>query len=215
MRAKATGVIWGIVLIVLGIFFLLENLNKVHFGDIFWGVVMGVGGILFLSWFVQAKAHWWALIPGVILLSLAGVSLLNYFAPHVSETWSGGIILGGIGLSFLLVYLSATMNWWALIPAGVMFTLAVVSTLDELSIGIDTGGIFFIGLGLTFGVLAVAPTPAGAMRWAWIPALALLTFGVLLLVSAEQLLEYFWPVALIVWGVYLLWRVLRSARKEG
>ncbi len=213
MRARTTGMIWGIVLIALGVFFLLENLRVIHFGEVFWGVVMGVCGVLFISWFIQARAHWWALIPGVILLSLASISLLGYFAPHVSEVWSGGIILGGIGLSFLLVYLVSTVNWWALIPSGVMFTLALVSTLDQLSVDFDTGGIFFIGLGLTFGIVAVAPTPSGAMRWAWIPALALLTFGVILLISAEQLLNYLWPIALMVGGGYLLWRVLKGSQQ--
>jgi hypothetical protein len=137
---------------------------------------------------------------------------LNAFLPGFSESsLNGAVILGGIALSFLLVYLAERGNWWAIIPAGIMITLAIVSVVADNTTGIETGGVFFLGLGFTFLLVAVLPTPYGQMRWAWIPAGILGLFGIVLLASRQDLINYIWPSASMLAGIFL---IIRSFRRE-
>lgn len=101
-------------------------------------------------------------------------------------------------------------NWWAIIPGGVMLTLALIAGLASVLEGIETGGVFFLGLGLTFGLLSFVPTPQGRMKWALIPAAVLLVMGLLLGAAASPFLNYLWPVALILLGLYHIFRTLIS-----
>jgi hypothetical protein len=119
---------------------------------------------------------------------------------------AGVIMLGAIGLAFLLVYLVNRDNWWAIIPAGVMGTLAVISGLSQVLTGFETGGIFFLGLGLTFALVAILPTPEGQMRWAFIPAGILFMIGLLLTAATSSLSGIIWPLALILFGLFFVWR---------
>jgi ABC-type phosphate transport system auxiliary subunit len=47
------------------------------------------------------------------------------------------------------------------------------------------------------------------MRWAWIPAAILGLMGLLILIAAEELINYIWPSALIFAGLLLIGRSLR------
>ena len=113
-----------------------------------------------------------------------------------------------LSLAFLWVFFTDTTRWWAIIPAGVLLTLGVVSVLDELT-DIDTGGVLFVGLGLTFALVAILP--GGSQRsWAFIPAVILLIFGTLLVPSLE-LATYVGPALLILLGGYLVFRFFRAS----
>jgi hypothetical protein len=209
MKWLGSSLFWGLVLIVAGILFLLQTFRVIPGGDIFAALALTAAGVLFLSVFVGNRANWWALIPGIILLSIAANIVVDAFLPGVAHL-SGAIILGGIGLSFAAVYLVNRQNWWAIIPAGVMFTVAIMSVVEPaLEKKLDTGGIFFVGLGLTFILVALLPTPHGQMKWAYIPAVVLLLMGLLVLASSAQLINYVWPAALILIGALLLLRAFR------
>lgn len=205
-------VLWGILLIAGGIIFLLDNLGIIAISTYFWAFLFAVGSLGFLSVFVADRQNWWALIPGIILLAIGTIIFLGEAFPVVAEQWGGSIVLGGIGLSFILVYLVNQENWWAIIPAGVMITLAIVAGLNEVLTGFDTGGIFFLGLGLTFALIAILPTSHGQMKWAFIPAGVLILMGLLILAAFTQLINYIWPVVLILAGLYLVFRTFISRR---
>jgi hypothetical protein len=202
---------WGLVLIIGGVLLLLNTFGIIEIGDIFWVVILGVAGLLFLAVYITNHDHWWALIPGVIFLTIATTIGLDSFLPDFHSTsLVGTIILGGIALSFLLVYLADRSNWWAIIPAGVMSTIAVVAAWDaSTSSSVTSGGIFFLGLGITFLLVAVLPNSVGPLRWAWIPAGILGLIGVLILVAAEDLINYIWPSAIILTGIFLVFRSIR------
>ncbi|MFQ5812924.1 MAG: hypothetical protein ACE5I2_07030 [Anaerolineae bacterium] len=118
--------------------------------------------------------------------------------------------MGGIGLAFWVIYFQKREYWWAVIPGGVMFTVALIAGLDAVFEGAETGGVLFLGLGLTFGLLSLLPTPQGQMRWALIPAAILLVMGLLVTAATTGILQYLWPTALILVGLYLLFRMFRS-----
>jgi hypothetical protein len=207
MKLLSSRLLWGLVLVVGGVLLLLDTFGIFKGGALFWTIVSGVAGVLFLSLYISNHDNWWALIPGIIFLAVAATIGLDSFLPGFSDTNLGGtIILGGIALSFLLVYLAERGNWWAIIPAGVMTTIALVAVLDTNTSSLASGGIFFLGLGITFALVAILPTSIGKMRWAWIPAGILGLMGVLILIAAEDLINYIWPSALILAGIVLVAR---------
>ena len=114
--------------------------------------------------------------------AVAGLVALDYLAPPLSAQWGGTLFLGAIGLSFLTIYVLEHARWWAIIPGGVLITLAAVAGLDR-SADVQAGGLFFLGLGGTFILVALAPNPHGQMRWAFFPAAVLLILGLLLFVG--------------------------------
>jgi hypothetical protein len=210
MKWITSRILWGLLLIAGGVIFLLENLNILEVGGLFWAVLFAIAGLGFLTVFVGDRQHWWALIPGIILLAIGTLIFLDTVSPRVTERLGGVIVLGGIGLAFLIVYLANRANWWALIPAGVMFTLSAVASLEGTMSGFETGGIFFLGLGLTFLLVAFLPTPDGYMRWAFIPAGVLLLIGILMTAALTQVINFVWPIALILVGLFLVLRAFRS-----
>lgn len=209
MKWLESRVLWGTLLILGGVMFLLQNLGLFEFGDLFWALLLGLAGVFFLSVYLQNRANWWALIPGFTLFGVASLIALTRLAPRLADNWGGSVVLGGIGLAFVAVYLAERSNWWAIIPAGVMLTLAAVAGLDETFAGIETGGIFFLGLGSTFALVALLPSHQGQMRWAWIPAAVLMLMGLLIMAAAEDLIGILWPLVLIVGGGYLILRTFR------
>jgi hypothetical protein len=211
MKRLGLRVLWGVLLIAAGILFLLDSLGIIAFGDVLWPVLIGLASVVFLVIFATApQSNWWAAIPGFVLLGLAGTIALDELAPQVGETWSGSFFLGGIALAFWVIYLINSEHWWAVIQGGVLLTLAVVAGLSEVLEGVDVGGIFFFGLGLTFLLLALLPTPEGRLTWSFIPAIVLLLMGALITAAAAELINYVWPVALVLGGLYLLYRAFGS-----
>ena len=211
MNRVRSRVLLGVLLIVAGVLFLLQSLGIVGFAVIIWPALIGIASLALLFVFLSApQSNWWAAIPGFILLGVAGIVALDQLAPAVGEIWSGSLFLGSIALAFWMIYLSNPEHWWAVIPGGVLLTLAVVSGLSPVLEGIETGGIFFFGLGLTFALLAFLPTPEGRLTWSLIPALVFLIVGVFMTAAATQLINYVWPVLLILGGLYLLFRTFGS-----
>lgn len=191
-------------MIFLGLLMLLEKAGILPFraSALFWGAIFLAGGATFLGFFLQEKrSNWWAIIPAFTLLGMSADTLL----PDRWQAWSGAFFLGGLGLAFLGVYLSDRSRWWGLIPGGILLTLALVSGLDESWQGAETGGVFFLGLGLTFLLVAVLPNPVTDTRWAYIPGTILLVMGATLgYTQALGLTTYLWPVALILVGAALI-----------
>lgn len=203
MSALNSRIFWGILLVLGGIFFLLENLGVFPVGNLIWSLLFLVAGLSFLYIVVRDQHKWWAVIPGLVLVSLSATIALGELAPTFSNQYGGALFLAGMGLAFWIIFFLNRTQWWGIIPGGVLFTLAIVSIFDRILPDMQTGGVFFIGLALTFGVLSLISTPDGRLKWALIPAGVLGILGIFLLASATAYLNYIWPVALIVIGLFL------------
>ncbi len=193
----------GALLVAFGVLFLLQNFGV--FGrveNLVWLVLFGAGGLAFLYVFASNQQQWWAVIPGFVLL---GLGMLIGFGDRLGP-WGGALFLGSIGLAFWVIYFVRRDFWWAVIPGGVLVTLAAVAALGENLPGMAAGGIFFLGLALTFALVYLLPTEEGRQRWAAIPALVLGVIGLLLTLSLGGIINYVWAIGLIVAGVYLLTR---------
>ena len=211
MKLLTSKVFWGLMLVVGGLILLLEQLDIIEGSEIFWMVVSAIAALLFLLALVTNRDAWWAAIPGIGLLAVALSLGLDAFT-SVSGEIIGAIIMGGIGLSFLIVYLIQRVHWWAIIPGGVLITLAIVAGMEGGDPGPVSGAIFFAGLGLTFALVAVLPNKFGRMTWAWIPGGILLLLAVLIFAGIESIFNYIWPVVLIIVGLFFLWRALLSRK---
>ena len=204
MKKDQSRLIWGGILILAGILFLLQELNRL--GNAFqylWLILMAAGGGVFIWIYFTKKEQWWAIIPGLTLLglSLSGLdSLLNFYP---GSSWTGAVFLGCIGLAFWLIYLRRQDQWWAIIPGGVLFTLAAVAGLEKILDWSEV--IFFLGLACTFALVGILPNQQDT-RWAFIPAAVLAVLGVALFAPFKSAMLLIWPVALIALGVYILFR---------
>jgi hypothetical protein len=123
---------------------------------------------------------------------------------------AGALFLAGISLGFWVIYLSNREFWWAIIPGGVLLTLSAVTATDDILVDDSGGGVFFIGLALTFLLVAWLAKPRENFWWAYIPAGVLFVLGVFLIGPLQSVFNYIWPVALILAGGLLL---LRNFRK--
>jgi hypothetical protein len=192
----------GAVLILGGILMLLDQTGVLKGAtDFFWAGILAIGALIFLVWFFSDRSKWWAAIPGFTLAGMAGsVLLLDRIG------WGGLALLGGIGLGFWAIYITSHDRWWAIIPGGVLITLGVVSVMSDAYGVVDSGGVFFVGLGITFVLLALL----ARMRWAFIPAAVLLLLGFFLGTPFVGVLEYVWIGVLLLLGVILVISAIRS-----
>ncbi|HCB01551.1 MAG TPA: hypothetical protein DEP19_04135 [Anaerolineae bacterium] len=186
----------GFTLLALGTLILLpESLEDIG-GGIF------LGGIALSFWYVyftDRDGRWWAIIPGGVLTALS----LLVFGSTYFEEYSGAIVLGGIGLTFFVLYLTnPSERWWALIPFGVLSTIATITVVAEKVGEFQTAGVFFLGLAITFLLVALL----AKMTWAYWPAAILAVMGVFGLASLLDFANYVWAVALILAGVFILFR---------
>jgi len=199
----------GILLIGLGSINLLQVMGFIPgeglIPSVLFGFLFTAGGAAFVSLFGRDREKWWALLPGVILIDIGLLVALGSFLPHGMNQFGGSFFLAGLGLAFWLVYTYSRNNWWAIIPGGVLFTLAVVAGVGENQ-WVDSGTILFFGLAVTFALVALL----ARMEWAWYPAAALLVIGVLVSFFTSSTVNYLWPSALIVMGIYLLARSLHK-----
>ena len=209
--ARTVNTVGAILLIVVGILLLLQNFGILGgVVALIWSLIFAAGGLIFLYMFLTNRTQWWAIIPGFTLLGLAALIALDQFLPRVGDVLGGTIFLGGIGLAFWVIYFLNREHWWAVIPGGVMFTVALIAGLDAVFEGAEMGGVVLLGIGLTFGLLYFVPTPHGRMKWALIPAAVLLVMGLLITAAATGIFEYLWAIALILAGLYLLFRMFVS-----
>ncbi len=131
MENRNRGVIWGILLIALGGFFLITRLMPEIFGYVYWPfiiigvggafllaailtrtgrlaipgcIVAGIGGILYYQSITGDWASWayiWTLIPGFVGVGVLFAGLLSRERPHFD---SGGLILMAISAMGFLIF---------------------------------------------------------------------------------------------------------------
>jgi hypothetical protein len=190
----------GVLLIAAGVLFLLEALGVLpEIGDLVWILLFVVGGLAFLWVYITNREQWWAVIPGCVLLGVAGTIALS----DVAGSWAGALVPAAIGVSFWIVYLTRRDMWWPIIPGGVLITVALMAGFADTLPDEMITGILFLGLAVTFLLVYLLPTPAG--------------LGIAFLASMGgmvTLLAVAGPLALIVGGGFLLWRGLKKPGRD-
>ena len=199
MKRLDARILIGLLLIGLGGLAMLDTLGYLEVtGSWIIASFFLIAGVLFLYTF--ATGQWWASLPGMAMLGLAGAILLQ-------NDLGGMAFLACLGIGFWLWYLVRRDYWWAIIPGGVLITLALEAGIPELVRGLDSGIIFFFGLAVTFALVAWL----AKLKWAWWPAAGLAAMG--LLVGLESILAtgFFWGAILIAAGGYLIYRTYKRS----
>ena len=213
MKNLSKQALFGSMLVLAGLVFLVQQIFHLPIGGLFVSMFFLAGGMVFLYVVLQNKVHWWALIPGSTLVGLAALIALGDLAPHFTDKFGGSLFLGAIALGFVGVYLLKPSNWWAVIPAGAVGTIALVAGIQN-GHGMLQGGIFFLGIGATFAALGLL-TDLKHEKWPWIPAAVCFVLGTLILIGSGALVNsifgWIWAIAFVAVGVYL---VVRSFMKK-
>jgi hypothetical protein len=164
------------------------------------------------------------LIGGLILLFVGIVALIGQFVPDALGELFGTFLLLGLGLVFLAIGIITREGGW-FIPGGILTGLGAGTGLITSSLGNrlsgDEGGWFL--LVFAAGWLLIPIMTAIFARethwWALIPAgiiglvgLAVLYGGVFM--DTLEWVGKLWPIALIIAGGLLLWKVGRGPREE-
>lgn len=152
------------------------------------------------------------------MLFVLGVLLLAQttgLIPEAMASWTGTAVLGTIGLGFVAMYVTAPARWWAIIPAGTMLSLAVVTAVEPFVPGAVSGAIVLFGIATTFAAVALLPTDGRTRTWAWMPAAVMAVLGLMTLGAVMPVAAAFWPVLLIIGGAYLVLAWTMTGRRGG
>jgi len=162
----------------------------------------------FFAIYMNNQTRIWALIVAYVMfvLSIApamasGGQLAAYYGP---------VFLFAVALPFFVLYFRSLQNWWAIIPAGTLTVIAVIAFaaiagwINDSTQGGFANAFLMGGLAATFAVVWLRH----AKPWAKIVAiiLAIMAITSIFFVSYYEL---FWPVAIILAGVYLLFTALK------
>ena len=191
-------IIFGFLLLFGGVLVLMQALGYLkNATNIFWGGTFIAIGLVFLT--LLFSGNWWSAFPGFILFAIGLFMLL----PDMKHDFIGALFLGSVALAFWITYVTAYQErWWALIPAGVLTTLAGMTIVSERFGDFQTAGLFFLGLAITFLLVALLT----GMRWAYWPAAVLGVLGILGLASLLQIANYVYAIALIAAGGFIIYR---------
>ena len=210
MSNTAKRIFAGIALIIVGGLFLVQQIFHlpIHLGGVLVASIFALAGLVFLYVLYTNRENWWAAIPGFVLLGLGALIASGELFPVFANRFGGSHFLGSIGLAFLVVYLIKRENWWAIIPMGVLFTLALVAGVAQYN-GMASGAMFFLGIAATFAVLGLMPIGRNE-KWPWIPAGICAILGTMLLLGSGAFLNSItglvWPVILVLGGGFLIVR---------
>lgn len=206
--------ILGILFILLGIFLVLEQFGLIppNAREYIAAGLFAVATVVMFGLYFANRSRWWAVMVGFFLSGLAATALLGVIAPELSERLGGAVFMGALGLGFASVYIINRDLWWAIIPSGVMFSLAAVIVAEsQPNLPFEPAGILFTGMGLTFGLLALLQRQRKDYVWAIYPAIPLLVFGLALAFGTAEAWAVLGPLMLIAGGAWLL----LNARRKG
>lgn len=203
----------GLLLILMGIMFGLEQLGVIDITarDVIFTAAYTIGAVAMFAIFFAERTRWWAALTGFILAGLAISNLLELFAPSISPSIGGPLFLAIMGLGFITIFFIDRRMWWSIIPGGVLLSLAAVSFLEETpNLPFDPAGVLFIGMGITFLLLAMVRDGGKRLGWGVYPGIPLLIFGLFLSLGGEDIWPILWPVMLIGFGLWLLFSTMRK-----
>ena len=207
----------GLLLILMGVMFGLEQLGVINITarDVILTAAYTIGALALFATFFADRTRWWASLVGFILAGLAISNLLEQIAPQIGQRIGGPLLLAIMGLGFITIFFIDRRMWWSIIPGGVLLSLAAVSFLEQArNLPFDPAGVLFIGMGLTFLLLAMVRDGGRRLSWGVFPGVPLLVFGLFISLGGEEIWPILWPVMLIGLGLWLLFSTMRKNKNN-
>ena len=144
------------------------------------------------------------------LITLGVVFLLSNLVP---ERARGGLIVLGLGAAFIVGRVTTGRYGYA-VPGGILASIGAYIVLHDMTgaQGLSSSGLFFVLLGLGFGLAYVAGLRPVAI-WPLFPAVILVALGLIQLgvaslgpLASWSWIAAYWPAALVLLGAWLLLR---------
>jgi len=183
--------LWSLCFLAAGaIFTYLHFKDRANWWAIIPGfTLLGIGGLILLGWALPAigdtlgtflllgaigasffviyanrREHWWPIIPGGVLITVAISTLLEDLLRPAFDT--GSLVLIGLGVTFLLVYLlspSEKRMTWALYPAGILAAIGVIIGITTSPLMSYAGPVALLAIGgyLVYRALSARPKVGG------------------------------------------------------
>ena len=219
MKVNSTNFLFGIFLIILGVFFILSTAFDFRLEDAYIValVFFSLGVVLLLAYFIfQNKL--WTLITGIASLFIASAVYVHE-SQVLPDDAIGALLFVLIGLAFLTALRGGKKNWWAIIPAGFSFMFAAHVIIDMSWWNADRyhGVVFFAGVGVIFGIIYLLKDKTYELDWAKYPSIIAFIFAVLVLFTVEAgeyLGRLILPLILMGIGALIIRKALRDAERK-
>lgn len=212
MTSPKWTLIWGSLVVYMGVLMLFESINSIQVSPWFWVILFVVAGSAFGAGYMESPARWWAPVAALSMLGLAGMIAWNHLGEGPPDRWGTTIFFTGIAAGFLVVRARNPAYWWTILPGGFALTLGLFIGLTSAIDQPAALAVFFFGIALTFVALATQPTVGtGLLRWPLMPAVLAAVLGAFFAFDAARRLEaldILWPLALIAGGGYMIYRVI-------
>ncbi len=196
-QSRNQALVWGGLLIIFGVVGLVESFTDLT--PWAWVAILAVTGLGIFGVFLWDRSEWWPLIPAYVLWAIAGLLALVELNV-IDGVFLPAYVLPAIALPFIVVYLRDRAQWWALIPAYVMITVAAMLLLSETALLRDTFQATFVLTAIALPFLVVYLRNR-AQWWALIPAYVLLSIGVMILLEELGVLSDFLVPAYVMFVI--------------
>lgn len=196
MFNKKDSLIWGGVLIVLGLLLLVDSLSLVpDFSPLVWAFIMGVMCLAFTALYLyRGKDNWGWYFPIFISGGLTVSAVMRWF--ELESLWIGASFMALISLPFWLTYLvDRTNNWWALIPGWATAVIALIVLVGEKWQGETVGALVMWAIALPFLFVYMRNRQHW---WALIPGFITAGIGVVVLMTGQRQEDLIAVIVLLV-----------------
>ncbi len=195
MNTKKSSLFWGILLIGSGVLALAQQMGYMdQLPESVWmWVFVLVSLVALVMYGLSGWKEWGWLFPAGVFGGLAITVALA--TNDVNSSAVGSPLFFGLLIPFVAAYLTdRSRNWWALIPGGVMFFLAMTTLVADSARGEWIGSLFFFMI--SFGFL-VAYLNNRTRTWALLVAYILGVLGIApLMASGGETAAYYGPLFL-------------------
>ena len=209
MLSKATkqGLIWGGVLILMGVLLVVETVTDLSAW--IWVVLLVAGGLGAFGLYLTDRSDWAMLLSAYVLWAIA-ILIALVTLDVLRDDAVAFYVLIAIAIPFLAVFYYNRAQWWPLIPAYVLVAVAVMIGLTGLEVLEDdlVAGYVLIAIAIPFFVVYARNR---TQWWPLIPGGILAIIGLSFLI-AEGAFVYIGALALVLVGGWILLRAF--IRKE-
>lgn len=198
-KHRQTNLFWGIMLILIGGFFLVTNTGRVpDLAESTWAIIFtGLSLLFFVGYFIGDTKNWGLLFPAVGTGAVAAILWLNQ--AEVTGSLLGGIFMIIVGVPFWVGYLvDRKKNWGALIPAWAVTAIGVIVLFADQARGEWIGALVMFSMALPFFVVYWVNR---SHWWALIPGWVMSAIGVIILLSTAVAGE--WIGAFVMFSIAL------------
>jgi hypothetical protein len=192
----------GVMAFLTLVLFAVDNVPGEWIGSGLFFILVVVFFLVYLS-----RRAMWAVIVAYVMFVLGFMPLM---AMTSRPELAGIIMFFAIGLPFLFVYFRSPERWWAIIPAGILLTMGIV-TASVLLPGIPGAGydnrlansLIFAGMAGTFAIVWFRHHKRWGLWFAIVSVL--IAIAGLFIRGANN----YWPLIVVVLGIYMLYNALR------